>query len=105
MTDSLRPRGLAPFLLLASSLALLACGGGSDETGAGGAPHVKMFDGRTGAETHGFFAFAPSFSGGVRVAAGDVNGDGHAEIIVGAGPGGADEVRVFDPVTGTRLST
>jgi hypothetical protein len=72
--------------------------------GPGGGPHVKVFDGRTGAETHGFFAFAASFTGGVRVAAGDVNGDGHAEIIVGAGPAAAADVRVFDPVTTTLLS-
>ena len=72
--------------------------------GAGGGPHVKVFDGRTGAMTTNFFAFDPSFTGGVRVAAGDVTGDGHAEIIVGAGPGGLAEVRVFDPVTTTLLS-
>jgi predicted outer membrane repeat protein len=71
---------------------------------AGGGPHVKVFDGRTGANTHGFFAFDPAFTGGVRVAAGDVNGDGHADLIAAAGPGGAPEVRVFDPVTTTLLN-
>ena len=73
--------------------------------GAGGGPHVKVFDGRTGAVINGFFAFEPSFTGGVRVAAGDVNGDGHAEVITAPGPGRAPEVHVFDPVTNTRLAT
>ncbi len=65
--------------------------------GAGsGAPggHVKVFDGATGAERASFLAFAPSFTGGVRVGAVDRNGDGVAEILVGAGPGGPPEVRV-----------
>src|SRR5205085_1569045 len=52
---------------------------------AGGAPHVKVFDGVTGAEIYSFLAFDASYRGGVRVAAGDVNGDGKADIIVGAG--------------------
>jgi hypothetical protein len=69
--------------------------------GPGGGPHIKVFDGSTGALVYSFMAFAPSFSGGVFVAAGDVNGDSHADIIVGAGPGGGPHVKVF---SGANLS-
>jgi hypothetical protein len=74
-------------------------------TGADGAPggHVKAFSGATGAEIRSFFAFGPNFSGGVRVAAGDVNGDGLADIVTGAGPGAGPHVRVFDGRTHTEL--
>src|SRR5207248_1170821 len=61
----------------------------------GGGPHVKVFDGRTGAELFSFFAYDAAFTGGVFVAAGDVNGDGKADIITGAGPGGGPHVKVF----------
>jgi hypothetical protein len=64
--------------------------------GPGAGPHVKVFDGRTGSELHSFFAYAPTFSGGVFVAAGDVDGDGRAEIITGPGSGSVPQVRVFD---------
>jgi hypothetical protein len=63
--------------------------------GGGGGPLVKVFDGATGAEIASFFAYAEAFRGGVRVAAGDVNGDGFADIITGAGPGGGPHVRAF----------
>jgi hypothetical protein len=75
--------------------------------GTGGAPLVRSFivnpfvnvvqaPGPLGS----FFAFAPNFFGGVNVAAGDLNGDGRAEVAVGAGPGGGPHVKVFDGVTG-----
>jgi hypothetical protein len=81
--------------------------------GEGGGPHVKVFEmqqviftvigGATppspyffANEQNGFFAFDASFRGGVRVAAADTTGDGKAELIAAAGPGGGPHVRVFD---------
>ena len=68
--------------------------------GEGGGPHVVVFDGRTGAVLRGFYAYPAAFSGGVRVAAGDVTGDGRADIITAPGPGGGGVVHIFDGVTG-----
>jgi len=42
-----------------------------------------------------FFAYDVKFTGGVRVAIGDVNGDGVPDIITAAGPGGAPHIKVF----------
>jgi FG-GAP-like repeat/FG-GAP repeat len=73
--------------------------------GAGGGPHVKVFDGKTGTEVSSFNAYTPSFLGGVQVAAGDVNGDGFADIITGSGAGAGPHVKVFDGVSGAELKS
>ena len=70
---------------------------------AGGGPQVKVYDAATGQLKAGFFAFPQSFTGGVRVAQADVNGDGTPDLIVGAGPGANAEVKVFDGKTGALL--
>jgi phospholipase C len=70
---------------------------------AGGGPQVNVFSGKDGSRLYSFLAFAPQFQGGVRVAAGDVNGAGYADIIVGAGPGGGPNVEIFSGKDGTLL--
>ncbi|HLF69857.1 MAG TPA: SpoIID/LytB domain-containing protein [Actinomycetota bacterium] len=63
--------------------------------GEGGGPHVVVTD-VVGRAISGFFAYDPAFSGGVRVALCDLDGDHVQEtIITGAGPGGGPHVRTF----------
>lgn len=62
---------------------------------AGGTPEVKVFDGGSGATLYDYYALNPSYTGGVSVAAGDMNGDGRAEVVVGASRGPTSRVRVF----------
>jgi FG-GAP-like repeat len=71
--------------------------------GPGGGPHIKVYDGVSGSELRSFFAFSPFFRNGVSIAVGDVNRDGFAEVVVGAGPGGGPHVKVFDGATGGEL--
>lgn len=70
---------------------------------AGGGPHVQVFSGANGALLHSFFAYGATFTGGVRVAAGDVDGDGRDDIIAGAGAGGGPHVQVFSGANGALL--
>ena len=65
-------------------------------TGAGatGGPQVRVFDIK-GNLISQFFAYDNKFRGGVSVAVADVDGDGKAEIVTGAGPGGGPQVRIF----------
>src|SRR5205823_851838 len=67
--------------------------------GPGGGPNVKVLDSATLQEVQSFFPFDPNFRGGVSVAAADVTGDGKDDIVVGAGPGGGANVKVFDGST------
>lgn len=65
-------------------------------TGPGTAGHVKIFNGITGAESASFFPYGPSFTSGIFVASGDVNGDGRADIITAPDAGTPAHVKVFD---------
>jgi hypothetical protein len=80
-------------------------GDGRDElvtgAGAGGGPHVRTFTVANGAATQmtgalgDLMAFDTAFSGGVRVAAGDLDGTPGDELVLAAGPGGGPHVRVL----------
>lgn len=63
--------------------------------GKDGQPYVGVFDGATRANELIFLAYNSAFKGGVRVAVGDVDGDGKPELITGAGPRGGPQVNVY----------
>jgi hypothetical protein len=76
--------------------------------GFGGGPRIAIFDGTTVLDeprrlVNDFFAFpgadATNLRNGVFVAAGDVDGDGSADLILGGGPGGAPRVLVLSGKT------
>jgi hypothetical protein len=62
---------------------------------------VKVFDGATGATVRSFFAYDPTFTGGVFVAVSssvgnsDYDRDGFADILTGPGFGGGPHVKIF----------
>jgi hypothetical protein len=64
-------------------------------SGAGTAPQVAIFTG-DGSRIGGFAPYDASFTKGVSVAAGDVTGDGRADIVLGSANGTRTEVRVVD---------
>ncbi len=72
--------------------------------GPGYQPEVKVFNGRNGQQMAGFMAYEWYFRGGVYVAAGDINGDGRAELVLGAGAGGGPRVKVIDLTTNQVLA-
>ncbi|MGL4419920.1 MAG: FG-GAP repeat domain-containing protein, partial [Gemmataceae bacterium] len=85
-------------------------GGGSTAVGvvAGGTQASTSLVSFTG---NGILAFGnkftpfQGFTGELRVATGDINGDGFADIVVGAGTGGGPRVQVIDGATGSRTLT
>ena len=78
--------------------------GGIEVVGAdaGDVPRVTVFEG--GTPVLSFLAYGPEVRSGVRVAAGDVTGDGILDVVTGPGPGGLPLVRVFDGITGEALA-
>ncbi|MFO0795864.1 MAG: Ig-like domain-containing protein [Gemmataceae bacterium] len=72
---------------------------------AAGAPaSVTVFDAATRAQK---FVLSPfdGFTGGLNLAIGDVNGDGTADVIVGAAAGGGPLVNVYSGTDGSLLKT
>jgi hypothetical protein len=74
---------------------------GSAQFAVGGAGTASLFN-PDGTKRYGVVPFA-GFAGEVRVAAGDVNGDGVADLITGTGPGVPTKVRVYDGISQTLL--
>ena len=72
---------------------------------AGGGPIIRAFDGVTGATVANFFALDDTFRGGLRIAAGDLNGDGTKDLVVTAGVGGGPRVAAYDGKTLTTTQT
>ncbi len=68
---------------------------GADE---GGGPRVRVFrSGNPAWVMSDFWGIEDSnFRGGVRVATGDINHDGRADLVVSAGPGGGPRVAVYE---------
>ncbi len=62
--------------------------------GRGGSPEIKVMDLNGGLLAH-WRAYGANFKGGVRVAMGDLDGDGLREIVSAAGPGGGPHIRIW----------
>src|SRR5436190_187025 len=69
---------------------------------AGGGPHVEIYNSSSNLVAS-FYAYDSSFHGGVRVALGDVTGDGVPDIITAPGPGGVPNIRVYDSINRTLI--
>ena len=70
--------------------------------GFGGGPRVAVFDGQTLANVdrrklmNDFFAFEDTLRNGLFPSVGDFNGDGSADLVLAAGPGGGPRVRILN---------
>jgi len=71
---------------------------------AGGGPNVKVFD-SAGNVVYNFNAYSQNFHGGVRVAVGDVNGDGQGDIITSPGVGMTSTIEVWSGATGAMIQS
>lgn len=64
--------------------------------GPGGGPHVKVFNSTGTVTIESLFVYPVGFSGGVTIAAVDVNGNGTADIVTAPYTNAPSEIRVFD---------
>ncbi|MDO8505283.1 MAG: putative glycoside hydrolase [bacterium] len=60
-----------------------------------GGGQIRIYQANGTLHTLPFFPFGSGYRGGVNLAVGDLNKDGFSEIVVGAGPGGGPQVRIF----------
>ncbi len=67
-------------------------------------PVIRVFDRETGVEIKQFFAYEETYRDSIRVAVGDINGDGVDDIITTTSKG-TGRLRVFDGLTFQMLST
>jgi hypothetical protein len=71
-------------------------------SGSGQQAQVRVFDSSTGLEKYSFFPY-DNFFNGVRVATGDVTGDGVDDIVTVPADGGGLRVQVYDGRDGVKL--
>jgi hypothetical protein len=68
-------------------------------TDVGGPPAVLVIDPTTGKTVQRLTVFEPGFTGGVRVSAADVTGDGVDDVIAVTGPGRATQLKIINGAT------
>lgn len=66
---------------------------------------VRVYDAETGADKFTLTPYGATFTGGVRVALGDLNSDGYPDVVTAPASGTASTVRAYDGKTGVPLAT